>query len=75
MVQFKLNCCFVVLFFLQVFCSAQIAPTEVFRQQESNQKRSDGGTGERSIHESGQTQVRSCKLSSVFCVCFFPTLF
>lgn len=52
--------------FSQVFCSAQVAPAEVPGYQEGNQKRSDGGTGKRSIHESGQTQIRSCELSSFF---------
>lgn len=61
--------------FSQVLCSAQVAPAEVSGHQESNQKRSDGGTGKRSIHESSQTQVRSCKLSSVFCVFFFQHRF
>ena len=49
----------VVLF--QVLCSVQVAPAEVPGHEESHQKRSDGGPGERIIHESGQTKVRSCK--------------
>lgn len=56
--------------FSQILCSAQVAPAEVSGHQESNQKRSDGGAGKRGIHESGQTQIGSCKLSSVFFVLF-----
>lgn len=57
--------------FLQVLCSAQIAPAEVSWHQESNQKRSERGNSERSIHESGQTQIRGCKLRYASILFFF----
>ena len=72
-------CCFFCFFFSQVLCSAQVAPAEVSGHQEGDKKRSDGGIGERSIHESGQTQVGSCKLSLLvffflFCFVFLVSL-
>lgn len=57
---------------LQVLCTLQITPAEVSGLQESNKKRTDGGTGERGIHESGEAKVGSSKLFwSSFLFIFF----
>ena len=60
---------------LQVLRSAQIAPAEVSWYQESNQKRSERGNSEGSVHESGQTQIRGCKLTYAIIFFFLFTYF